>query len=266
VASIKPSPPPEGGGFTVRCSGGPGSKDPTLFTCENMSLSNLVTRAYELNHYQLSAPDWLAQQRFEISARVPEGVTREEFNGMLQDLLAKRFKLAVHHESKEMPRYELVVAKGGRKLKAAVEPPEPKPNGAAAAPAAPAARREPLHLGKDGYPVLTGGRGGMAIMNGRARMYNPAETMAALASMLGAQLGAPVADATGLSGKYEVDLYWDFDSMRPAAGGREGDAATEPGPSLVQAVQQQLGLRLEAKKGPLDILVVDHAEKTPTEN
>lgn len=114
VASVKPSPPPVGGMLMVRMSGGPGRPDPTLFTCENCSLSNLITIAYGIQHYQLSGVDWLQASMFDVNAKVPKGATQDQFKLMLQSLLADRFKLAVHHESKDLPVYELVVAKGGR--------------------------------------------------------------------------------------------------------------------------------------------------------
>jgi uncharacterized protein (TIGR03435 family) len=256
VASIKPSPPPSDGMTMVRCTGGPGTKDPTLYTCENMSLSNLVTNAYKIAYYQLQAPDWAMQTRFHVNARVPAGATRDDLSVMLQHLLAERFKLSVHHETRDFQRYELAVAKNGPKFKEGAAPPPPKDDGGS--PAAPPAKREPPHLDKDGYPssvAWTGG--GMAIMKDRARMYFPACTMARLADMLGGQLRAPVTDATGLTGKYEISLYW-------VAGEPAPDS--EPGPTIVEAVQQQLGLRLEPKKAPLDFVIVDHAEKTPVEN
>jgi uncharacterized protein (TIGR03435 family) len=268
VASIKPTPPPDGKPRVVGCRGGPGSKDPELFSCGNMSLANLVTYAYRLNYYQLSAPEWMKDPfaAFDIAARVPEGATKDDFYAMLQNLLADRFKLMVHHESREMQQYDLAVAKSGSKFKEAA-PQAPKPDGDddGKPPAFP-----PPKMGTDGYPVLGGG-GGMAMMGGRARMYGPEMTMAMLAGQISGQLGKPVTDATGLSGKYEVSLYWDAVATKwagspPAAGGPETPVARDPGPTLIEALQDQLGLRLESKKGPVDFLVVDHAEKVPTEN
>ena len=137
VASVKPSQPPTGGPFRVGTSGGPGSKDPTLWACENFSLSNLITMAYGIAHYQLSGPDWLGASMFDVTARVPEGATRDQFKLMLQNLLAERFKLTVHHESKDLPVYELAIAKGGPKLKESVEDVAPKDDTTDAAPSRP---------------------------------------------------------------------------------------------------------------------------------
>lgn len=262
VASIKPSPPPEGRGIMVRCTGGPGSKDPTLFSCENMSLNNLVCNAYDIAFYQLKAPDWGMQTRFHVNARVPARATKEQFKVMLQHLLAERFKLVVHHETKDFQKWELVVAKGGPKLKPAVEPPAIKDDGSP--PPLPAARG-PMHLEKDGFPAVNS-RGGMAMMNGRARMYQPSATLDRLAGMLTGQVDGPVTNATGLDGKYEISLYWQSGGGMRAAASAEGASEPEPGPTIFEAVQQQLGLKLESKKGPIDIVVIDHAEKVPIEN
>jgi uncharacterized protein (TIGR03435 family) len=256
------------------CRGGPESRDPGLFTCQNINLTSLLSSAYNIVYFQLSAPDWVRDVRFDIRAKVPEGATKDEFRLMLQNLLADRFKLAVHHESRDIAKYDLVVAKNGPKLKPAIEPASASTstNGQPPVPG-------PPPRDKEGYPILAPGRPGMAIMNNKARLYDPGMNMEMLANRLGGQMGKPVTDATGLTGKYEIALYWAYEMMRSAAplgpaavgGGStpmpmasipEGDS----GPTLEKAIQDQLGLRLEAKKGPVDFLVVDHAEKTPTDN
>jgi uncharacterized protein (TIGR03435 family) len=278
VASIKPAPPPDGRGMRVGSRGGPGSKDPGLYTCENCSLSDLVSNAYSLQRYQLTGgPSWMGNERFMISAKIPEGATKEQFRLMQQSLLADRFGLKFHWEKKEMQLYEMVVAKGGIKMKEAAAE---EPAAADAAPR-PAGAPGPPKLDKDGFPILPPGRGGMMIMTqGRARSRNSEVTMESLAGMLAGQLNKPVIDATGLKGKYDYTLSWvpERFGMAPsnitgggpppsgegvgAGGAPDGDA----GPTLLVAVQQQLGLKLEPKKGMVDILVVDHIERVPTEN
>ena len=262
VASIKPSPPPAPGmAILVGCRGGPGSSDPALYTCQNISLSNLVTMAYRIAYYELSAPDWATVTRFDLRAKMPEDTTKEQLALMMQSLLADRFKLAVHRESREIQRYELTVAKNGPKFKEAAAP--APADSAAIAPG-------PPKLDKEGYPVI-GPRGGMAIMYDKARLYQPEMTMTMLAGQLSAQMRGPVVDATGLTGKYEISLYWSAgDSLRTAAptpgGGPTPVDTVSTGPDLKQALQEQLGLRVESKKGPVEFVIVDHAEKTPTEN
>jgi uncharacterized protein (TIGR03435 family) len=252
------------------CRGGPETRDPGLYTCQNMNLTSLMTHAYNIASYQLSAPSWIDDARFDIRAKVHEGATSDDFRLMLQNLLAERFKLAVHYESREIAKYDLVVAKNGPKLKPPIEP--ASPNGQPPAPGPPG-------RDKEGYPVLPPGRQGMAMMNGKARLYDPGMTMEMLATRLGGQMRKPVTDATGLTGKYEIALSWAFEMMRSAAplgpaavGGGNTPMPTasipdgDSGPTLEKAIQDQLGLRLEAKKGAVDFLVVDHVEKTPSEN
>ena len=254
VASIKPSPPPEGRLVRVGCTGGPGTNDPVLYVCGNISLSNLVIIAFDIPIYQLSAPDWAMMTRFDFRATVPPGTTKEQFATMMQNLLADRFGLAVHRESREIQQYELTVAKNGPKFKEAAPPPPADSRDAAPRPG-------PPKLDKDGYPTI-GLRGGMAIMNGKARLFQPEMTIAMLAARLSGQLRAPVADATGLTGKYDISLYWDAENNLRAA----APDSVAAGPDLKQALQEQLGLRVDSKKGPVEFLIVDHAEKTPTEN
>jgi uncharacterized protein (TIGR03435 family) len=166
VASIKPSPPPPAGvGSVVFCRGGPGTNDPGLYTCGNINLSALIGTAYRVPYYRLSAPDWMQMTRFDVRAVVPEGTTKEQFTTMLQNLLADRFRVVVHRESREIQRYELVVAKNGPKFKEAAPPASKDVNTAGLT--GPPARD------KDGYPII-GLRGGMAIMYDKARAYWPA--------------------------------------------------------------------------------------------
>jgi uncharacterized protein (TIGR03435 family) len=275
VASIKPSPPPDGRGMRVGGTGGPGSKDPGRWTVQNMSLSNLVTMAYNLKRYEYSGPSWLDAERFDITAKVPEGATREQFRQMIQNMLRERFGLQVHREKKELQGYDLVVAKNGPKLSESVpEPPQPEGTGrgTASMPGPPG----PPRLDKDGFPELPPGRGSMMIMmNGRARSRQHESTSEQIANMLANQLSKPVTDATGLKGKYDFTLTWSTgNGMRavppPPGGGPESPLAnmpdTDSGPTIFGAVQEQLGLKLESKKVTIELVVVDHIEKIPTEN
>jgi uncharacterized protein (TIGR03435 family) len=249
AASIRAA-PTGAGGVTVGCRGGPGTQDPGLFTCQNISLSNLVTLAYHLEYYRLSAPDWMTPMlMFNISAKIPPNTTRGQFEVMMQNLLADRFRLSVHHENREMTQLSLVVAKNGPKFKEAVETPAPRNGSDNAKAAVPLARPT---LDKDGFPAFTG-RPMSTFTNGRARLYQPRMTMQALAVRLSNQLRTPVTD-TSLRAAPPTDP-----GTLPQA---DGDA----GPTLMQALQEQLGLRLESQKGQVDFLVVDHAEKVPTEN
>ncbi len=297
VATIKPAAPPNGGPIRIGIGGGPGTKDPGRFTCYFCNLSMLMTQAYDVAAYQLTIPTALNEGRFEVTAKVPEGATKEQFRLMLQNLLAERFKMTVHREKKEAQVYELTVAKGGPKMQESEPEPEPAKDLDTKAgdappppPPPPPGVRDPHEMGKDGFPVMPKARPGRPIMfmgMGRARMQATAESMEDLAKMLGNQVGKPVTDATGLKGKYDFTLTWDgardifgFGGGLPIAppppGGSavSGSAATplagasetEAQPTIFAAVQSQLGLKLEQKKGQVDVIVVDHAEKVPTEN
>jgi uncharacterized protein (TIGR03435 family) len=250
VASVKPTGERgSAGGPVVRsgCFGGPGSSDPGRLTCNAVSLARFVTMAYRLQPYQFNFPDWMNQTFYNIAATIPTGSTTEQVRLMEQNLLAERFKMAAHFEKKEMPAYELKVGKDGPKCKETA--PDPLP--------------------ADGIV-----KGDYQQIGGRVS-HKAKQTMEELAFYLTIRLGRPVFDATGLTGKYEIAL--DFVQEAAARGGRfaaassDGGAAAaaadpDGGPTLINAIQTQLGLKLETKKHLIDVLVIDHAEKVPVEN
>jgi uncharacterized protein (TIGR03435 family) len=255
AASVRTAPPAGNQPGRVFCNGGPNTSDPGLFTCQNMSLANLVTMAYSTDFYRLVAPDWMSGTSawFNLSARVPPNTTKDQFDLMLQNLLTDRFKLSIHRENRETAQFDLVQGKSGPKFKAAAEPASATDN--AGAP-------QPVTTDHNGFPTFQPGRAGMSTIRGKARMYDPRMTMQALAARLSGPLRSPVRDATGLTGQYEINLYWVMDSRPGAIAPPDGD----PGPTLREALLDQLGLRLESKKGQAEFLVVDQAEKTPVEN
>jgi uncharacterized protein (TIGR03435 family) len=298
VASIRPAAPPDGRGgpgiisLRVMANGGPGTGDPGRWTAENFSLANLIFAAYDLKRYQYSGQGWMEDTRFDVVVKVPEGATKEQFRVMLQNFLADRFKLAIHHEKKEMQVYELVIARTGLKLKeSAPEPVDATKAGApgAGTPSAPPPPPPPpppgvfqqASLDKEGFPILPAGilqpgRPPMTIMEmGRARTLGIRLSMEQIVTFLSNQIAKPVTDATGLKGKYDLRLLWSREAtggMAPppppgAPGGAPVPAASEDtGPGIFAAIQDQLGLKLEQKKGQVDVLVVDRAERVPTEN
>ncbi|HXE63810.1 MAG TPA: TIGR03435 family protein [Bryobacteraceae bacterium] len=265
AAAIKPSAPAGNGPVRVGCNGGPGTADPVSFSCQNMSLSNLITGAYALQRYQYSAPAWLDAERFNLTVKVPPGTTKEDFQLMQRNLLAERFGLVVHRETKELAAYDLVVTKNGPKFKEAgppvlLPPEQPRPF-------------EQIQKDKDGFPILPDARAGMIIIPGRARWQAVGATADQIVRTLAAQVGAPVNDTTGLTGKYDFTLSWNpergFTGERLQFAGAGGDAPSpdaDIAQTLFDALQDQLGLRLDKKRHPVDMLVVDHAEKTPTAN
>jgi len=251
AASIKPSapPPPDGGGFRIGTKGGPGTATPGIFTAENFLLSGLVTLAYDVKRFQVTVPGWMDTERFDIRANVPEGATKEQFRAMLQNLLTERFKLTVHRENKEMMVYGLVTGKSGPRFKESGDAPAntPAPNGPAA---------NGPKLDADGFPILPPGVS-QIVVRGKARRQTTNETMDKFVTFLANQVERPVTDATGLKGKYDIAIAWSTGTPSP------GD---EQVISIFAAVQDQLGLKLEPKKGMVEMLVVDHAEKSPSAN
>lgn len=253
VASVKLS--PDQRGLNVSMHGGPGTEDPGLYTCENCEIWGLIERAFELKAYQLSGPAWMRTTRLIISAKIPTGATEEQFRLMLQDLLIERFKLTFHREKKEMPTYDLVVAKNGPKVKESSEaPPLGDPNAYKPPPG-------PSKKDKDGFPIIPpeDPRPMMSAMEGPRWVQRFGHrSMEQLAGYVATLVDRPVEDSTGLKGKYDFTLKWMNDRLR--------GPDDETGPNIFQALQAQLGLQLEPKKAMIDILVVDHIEKTPTEN
>jgi uncharacterized protein (TIGR03435 family) len=234
-------------------------------TFSYVTLARLVRQAYGVEPFELSCPDWLNTTLFDIIAKVPEGATKEQIPAMLQDLLADRFQLKVHRAMKDMPIFELLVAKGGPKLQAA-RADVSRQEGTAGAPS----------LDKAGFPVIPLGRANKLVIDGRARWQDPDAEIERLARMLAVELGRPVADSTGLKGRYDISLYWMQDEMGATQLTATADTdATTPtantpdlvlGPTIFGALKDQLGLRLEPKKGAATVLVVDSAARLPTEN
>ena len=247
VVSLKPSAPPGPNGITIGCHGGPGTDDPTLLVCQNWDLFDLVAIAYDLNYFQVSSPDWMQNVRFDVRARVPEGTTRKQIAAMWQRMMAERFKLAVHRETREFQCYDLALAKGGPKFKRS------DPNESSSG-----ANSDGAKLDKDGNPVYGPGHPGMSYSVGLASFYYPKVTIGWLAGFVSGQLGAPVNDATGLEGDYAIGLHWASDGLV--------ESSPDIGPRLVDALRDQLGLRLVSKKGPVEFVVVDHCERVPSDN
>lgn len=273
VASIKPSAPMTGGRMMVKMGGDPGRVD-----YSNVSLRDVLARAYNLKRHQVQGPAWLDAARFDITAKVPDGVSRDKVPLMLQNLLADRFKVVSHRESKEQPVYALIVGKNGPKLKksedSAADPPPPAvpgPGGPGPGGPGPGARR-------------------MMMMNQDGRMEIKRATMASFSDMLSNMLDRPVLDQTKIEGEYDIVMevaMEDLVGMRrmaagvghmpgpggpggpggPAGGSAEGSPAPDAAPkaSIFTAIQS-LGLKLDSRKAPVDYLVIDQAEKVPTEN
>jgi uncharacterized protein (TIGR03435 family) len=231
VATIKPSKPDQrGSGFGLQ-----GNR----LRATNITLNDLIAFAYEVHPKQaIGTPPWAGTDKFDIEAK-PEGEgapSGKQWKGMLQKLMADRFKLAFHREMKELPVYALSVGKTGPKLtKSGGDPNSP--------------------------PALDfSGLGNLHVTNGSMVGFTQA--------MQAVVLDRPVVDQTGLDGRFDFDLNWTpDDSQFRGLGAKippQADGANAP-PPLYKAIQEQIGLKLDATKAPAEVLVIDHVEK-PSEN
>ena len=281
VASVKVSAPLPVGVMTFRLGSLPVSKDPGRVDYQGVTLKNLIARAYDVKDYQIEGPQWLDGERYDVVATIPPGSDKSQVGLMLQRLLTERFKLTLRHESKQMAVYTLAAAKGGAKLEE-VDPdklPAPPPQGSALPPPPP-----PGPGGAAPKGALPAGAMRM-MMGPNSRTLAGAITIERLCTILSNLTDRPVIDLTELKGTYNFNLTWSPDENEKmgklgpamsmhgggdppptAASGPSTDGANDPGQTLVQALQINYGLKLEARKNPADILVIEHAEKVPTEN
>jgi uncharacterized protein (TIGR03435 family) len=230
------------------------------------SIKQLILRAFGLQPDQVSGPDWMDSLRFDILAKLPEGATRDQLPYMLQWLLVERFGLVAHGETRDVPGFALVVGKDGPKMKPAA-PDADAPADQAANPIEKVGRTLDSLYG-DGKPF---GLAAMTYTSSGLHLEFTKMPMDALVQVLASYLRVPVIDRTGLEGKYQVSL--DF-SRADMSGASEADApggdaplvASDPAGTSVFSAVRWLGLRLERRKAPIAVLVVDHLEQVPTEN
>ena len=232
----------------------------------SLSLSDLIRTAYRLKAYQISGPEWMNTLRFDIAAKLPEGAKRSEIPEMLQTLLEERFQLKFHYSKKEVPGYELVVAKGGAKLKeSTTEAPTPD-SGAIQSSSA---------LDKKGGVTSTGPNGVIKQTTGPKGMHLDIQgmTLPALGEYLARLTLSPVANQTDLKGRYDFVLDLSREelvTLARADGGAIGPPLQMPEPdpdAVTLAVSlDRIGLKLIPHKQPVDLFVVEHLEKSPSEN
>jgi uncharacterized protein (TIGR03435 family) len=238
----------------------------TMFTGDGLSMTNLpvhmlLTQAYQLNDDRiLGEPAWTRTDRFDVEAKVAgadvdtlKKLPFDQRRSMVLQILTDRFKMTAHHETRELPVYTLVIAKGGTKLKD-VSDAKPTPDN-------PCPRSGSRMMMQPGKVTVTSGQ------------------IQTFMQILSQQLGRTIVDKTGLTGSYDFTLQWTPDNgpggppPPGAATGPAGPAGALPSPqlpdpsgaSIFTAIQEQLGLKLEPTKAPVDVIVIDHIEK-PTEN
>jgi bla regulator protein blaR1 len=216
VTSVKPVRPGDARGSTFQFTPGGGLK------VTNGTLKGIIEMAYDVRDFQISGgPGWLSSQPWDISASSASDGGMNETRRRLQALLAQRFQLKVHRETRELTAYALTVGKTGSKL---------AEGSASSTPA--------------------------GIRRACGQMIGTKASMANLALYLSRQLERPVLDRTGLSGRYDFQLDWTPDSVPcPASTG------SPDGPSIFTELQEKLGLKLESTKSPVEIIVIDDAEK-----
>jgi uncharacterized protein (TIGR03435 family) len=231
VASVKPM--PQSATFIPK-SGGPGTSDPGQITWSGATLKWLLWTAYDVTTYQISGPAWLDSEQYTIVAKVPEGATKEQVDLMWQNLLKDRFGVVVHHEPRVFQAEEMTLTKGGSKL---------KETGQGASDSL-----LDRYLPAPGW-LAAGDRGETRRLLGRA------QTPQQVASILAQVAGHPVIDKSGLTGKYDFNEEF-YTNQTPAPGDGNG----------VYAIADALGLKLTKITVQLDVIVVDRAEKIPTDN
>jgi uncharacterized protein (TIGR03435 family) len=234
------------------------------------SLYDLTALAYQIEGHQISGPDWMVTERYDIQAKLPEGSRREQVPAMIQTLLAERFGMRVHRENREISVYALVVAGGGARLKAWAEE-EVSPQTAGG----------PIQGGTTvsagGAAVSTGASGESKItpgQDGNLHVENKKMTLARFADFIGRYSERPVIDSTGLTGVYEMEFDVSGEEVRNAARAHGvavpppagGEAASDPSGVSLASSLRRLGLKLESRKAPVEVLVIDRVEKAPTAN
>lgn len=238
VASVKVS--------ELNGMGGEGSRkanlraEPGSLSMRNLTFKSCVSWAYRLKDYQVTGPGWIDSERYDIVAKAAAPVKDDGLRKMLQTLLAERFKLACHRETRELPVYVLTVAKGGLKMKPSEGP------------------------GESSFQPVKGPNR-LAVSLGHTSVAQFADLLSS-----GPLQGQPVLDETGLDGTYDFTI--DVGRYLDLSQGHEGDGVKSPMDrstienAVIMALREQLGLKVESKKHPIDMMVVDRAEKVPTEN
>lgn len=233
-----------------------------------MSLFDLTMLAYQVKPHQVVAPRWTSEQRYDIQAKLPEGGSRGQVPAMLQTLLAERFGMKVHRETREFNVLALVESKGGHKLRPSAPdspdapPPSPRIQGG-------------VSVGPGGTQTRSGPGGDSRVTpgpRGAEHIETKKMSMKSLADFINRYTDRPVVDLTGVDGLFDAEFDVSGEELRNAARAHgavirtTAEEASDPsGPTLASSLQK-LGLRLEGRKAPAEVVVVDAAEKVPTEN
>lgn len=272
VASVKPDKSSEG--RYANFSLGPGddySENGGLFTARNLPVSAYVFFAYKVTINQLNLllpqlPKWVTSDGFDIQARAPGNPTKDQMRLMMQSLLADRFKLAIHYETRQLPVFALVLVKPGKTGPLLKQHPDGSP--CSLATSAPGTAPAPPTAAADDFPSTCGGVVGMppsapGLLHAGGRNVSM-ELIASTMSGAVTGIDRPVVDRTALKGTFDFALEFvpELNSVPP--NGTPVQAAPS-GPAFSEALKDQLGLKLESQKAPFQVIVVDHVEE-PSEN
>jgi uncharacterized protein (TIGR03435 family) len=265
VASIKPSAPDE-----FDKGGARSHIDGSQVSFKFLSLATYIAYAYRVKNYQISGPDWITSERYDITAKLPAAGSAKNVIEMLRALLEERFQLKTHRESKELPVYALVVGKGGPKIQ------ESPPDSATAAPNEARPGFNSSALPRPGGVTMDLG-GGAYYTFADNKLEGGKMRVSSMVNALSAFMDRPVIDMTNLKGRYDFSLELspeDFRAMGIRASIAAGVAIPPQAVQMADAASldslysaiEKLGLKLESRKAPVEVLVVDHAEKTPSDN
>ena len=226
VASIKPNNSGSGSSSTNSANG--------LLRITNQTLQSMIQRAYNVRDFQiLGGPSWIRSDRYDVVAKSEDHANSKQTMEMLKTLLANQFQLQLHREIRQGATYSLVADKNGLSLKVAADSPD-----------------SGISSGRDSQ-------------TGRYTMKGTRSTMDEIAASLAGRVGRPVINKTAITGKFDFELSWIPDLT---VAGASGDVPPDSlGPSIFTAVQEQLGLKLESDKGEIEVLIIDKAEKPPSE-
>ena len=262
VASVKP--------FTIAASGNDsvtlGARiDGAQARLVGLTMRDLLAMAYRVKIYQLNGPEWIPTERYDINGKIPAGVSPDKLPEMTQALLSERFGLKVHREKKEMPVYALLLGKPPLRLKDSVIDPNATPPAAITSTGTGSAQGVSVNLGNGGSFTFAGGKFAATKV-----------TAAQIAGALERFTDRPIMDLTELKGTYDFEFHLSPEESQtimiraavaagvqlPPQALRLLDGAGDP----LQNGAEQLGLKIESRKLPVEIIVIDQIQKTPTDN
>jgi uncharacterized protein (TIGR03435 family) len=261
VASVKP--------FSIGQTDGPvtlGARiDGAQVRLVGLTMRDLLSSAYRVKLYQLNGPEWIQTERYDINAKLPAGVSPERLPEMLQTLLAERFGLKVHREKKEMPVYAMLVGKPPLRLKEQVVDPNAPPPKSVEVSGTGSAAGISVNLGNGASYTFAGGK-----------LAATRVTAPTIAAVLERFTDRPVMDLTELKGTYDFDVQFSPEETQTlmiraavAAGVQLPPQALrllDGGGNPIESGAEQLGLKIDGRRMPVDVIVIDQIQKAPTDN